>query len=113
MEYSGIKSEAVDRIHKMIEQNVIPQNCDIQAVKDNIRTQLPVLWDAITRHENRFSTHDISVCVLLRAGLTTSETAFVLCTSMQRITNIKAKINRTLFNAKGAKGLEERLAKLS
>ena len=113
MEYSGIKSEAVDRIYKMIEQNVIPQNCDIQAVKDNIRTQLPVLWDAITRHENRFSTHDISVCVLLRAGLTTSETAFVLCTSMQRITNIKAKINRTLFNAKGAKGLEEKLAKLS
>ena len=113
MEYSGIKSEAVDRIYKMIEQNVIPQNCDIQAVKDNIRTQFPVLWDAITRHENRFSTHDISVCVLLRAGLTTSETAFVLCTSMQRITNIKAKINRTLFNARGAKGLEERLAKLS
>lgn len=113
MEYCKIKSEAVDRIYRMIERESIPHNRDIQDVAESVQKLCPTLWDTITRYENHLSLQEINVCVLLRAGFTTSETAFILYTSIQRITNIKAKINKTLFNAKGAKGLEERLAKLS
>lgn len=113
MECCKIKSEAVDRIYRMIERETIPHNRDIQDVAESVQKLCPALWDTITRYENHLSLQDINVCVLLRAGFTTSEIAFILCTSMQRITNIKAKINSTLFNTKGAKGLEERLAKLS
>ena len=113
MECCKIKSEAVDRIYRMIERESIPHNRDIQDVAESVQKLCPTLWDTITRYENHLSLQEINVCVLLRAGFTTSETAFILYTSIQRITNIKAKINKTLFNAKGAKGLEERLAKLS
>lgn len=76
------------------------------------QTAFPAFHKLITDETKGLTTREIAVCTLIRFQFIPSEIAVVLNLTPQRITNIKASVNRKLFNAAGAKTLTSHLSQL-
>lgn len=61
---------------------------------------------------NRLNQDEILVCLLLRFNLSTKELSSVLSKSMSRISNIRASINKKLFNSDSASTLNDNLRRV-
>ena len=61
-------------------------------------------------HISQLTYQEIDVCLLIHEGFTPQEIAVLSGVSQQRITDLRANINRKLFGQHGARDLEKNLA---
>lgn len=72
----------------------------------------PAFHKFITDEAKHLSPREITVCTLIRFQFISSEIGVLSGLTPQQVTNIKAAVNRKLFNAVGAKTLMSRLSRL-
>ena len=73
-----------------------------------VRTELPDFHSRLSGF-CRPGTQEHLTCILVRLGFSSGEIAALLDTTTQRITNVKAQLNRKLFGAERASSFEENL----
>ena len=73
-----------------------------------VRTELPDFHSRLS-DLCRPGTQEHLTCILVRLGFSSGEIAALLDTTTQRITNVKAQLNRKLFGAERASSFEENL----
>lgn len=76
------------------------------------QTAFPAFHKFITDEAKHLSPREITVCTLIRFQFISSEIGVLSGLTPQQVTNIKAAVNRKLFNAAGAKTLMSRLSRL-
>ena len=76
------------------------------------QTAFPAFHKFITDEAKHLSPREITVCTLIRFQFISSEIGVLSGLTPQQVTNIKAAVNRKLFNAVGAKTLMSRLSRL-
>lgn len=72
----------------------------------------PNFYSSITNKKHMLSDSEILVCILIRLRFIPSEIVLLTTFSSQRVTNIKASINKKMFGKTGAKSLEAHLLAL-
>lgn len=85
----------------------VPTNNEWKELVDFICHCFPIFASQIS--EKKLAQQELKVCVLTRLEFTNSEMQILLNTSSQSITNMKAKVNRKLFNKNGASSLYKNL----
>lgn len=106
-------SNMVKHIRKQIAAGITPTNDEVRNLKLLVEESYPIFWSTVTHPQHNLTEQEIRACIFMRLFFIPSEIAFVMSMSLQRVTNIKSRINLKLFGEKGAKGLVEKLSRLS
>ena len=91
--------------------SIFPTDADWRELEKQTNECLPMFFSNIQK-ENYLSRQERLTCILTRLGFTTSETATLLQTSIQRISNVKASANWKLFDERKADTLRKNLLTL-
>ena len=82
------------------------------ALRQFMQESQPCFYNKVNDRRAVLTYQETDVCLLTREGFTPQEIAVLLGVSQQRITNLRASINRKLFQRQGSKGIGEALQKL-
>ena len=82
------------------------------ALRQFMQESQPCFYNKVNDRRAVLTYQETDVCLLTREGFTPQEIAVLLGVSQQRITNLRANINRKLFQRQGSKGIGEALQKL-
>ena len=80
------------------------------ALRQFMQESQPCFYNKVNDRRAVLTYQETDVCLLTREGFTPQEIAVLLGVSQQRITNLRANINRKLFGQHGARNLEKNLA---
>lgn len=105
--------KVLNDIRSRIAANVVPTNKELRELNKIVEQHYPIFWQFISCPQHNLTEQEKLACVLIRLYFIPSEIAFMMSISLQRVTNIKSKINQKLFNEKGAKDLALRLTALN
>ncbi len=86
---------------------------ELDAATRLVEDVLPGFFSKISSPEYKLTEHEVRVCVLIRLNFIPSEIAVLFNISQQRVTNIRSRINKKLFNAGGATQLDRSLKRLN
>ena len=82
------------------------------ALRQFMQESQPCFYNKISDRSAGLTYQELYVCMLVRLQFAPQEIAVLLGVSQQRITNLRASINRKLFQRQGSKGIGEALQKL-
>lgn len=105
--------KVLNDIRSRIADNVVPTNKELRELNKIVERHYPIFWQFISCPQHNLTEQEKLACVLIRLYFIPSEIAFMMSVSLQRVTNIKSKINQKLFNGKGAKDIAARLTALN
>lgn len=109
-----LSSGIVASLHKMARFNkksMLPTNADWRQLEKQTMECLPKFFSTIQKG-NYLSRQERLTCILTRLGFSTKESAALLQTSIQRISNVKASANWKLFDERKAATLRKNLLTL-
>ena len=87
---------------------------ELNELKDTAKRLLPHFSLALDQTEYKLYNHEKLLCILIKAGFHPSEIAILLSMSPQSISNLRARLNKKMFNAdKGAKDFNERIINIT
>lgn len=99
-------------LRECIKINKTPRSRELHETFSIAKSRYPEFWSRINDCELRLTDQELMVCVLIKFHFATSEIAFLMTCGMQRITNIKAKLNKQLFGICSARGFDISLHKM-
>ena len=85
-----------------------PDDKDWEELVLLIKKHLPQYYHALTS-QHLLTPQELRTCLLLRLGFSASDIVVLMDVTPQRVTNIKTKANRKLFDEKGAGSLDSNL----
>lgn len=80
------------------------------AFREYMEKSQPCFYIKVNDRRTGLTYQEIDVCLLIHEGFIPQEIAVLLDVSQQRITDLRANINRKLFGQHGARNLEKNLA---
>lgn len=112
IEHDLMNSPIVIRIQNLAKLGQKVSTTELLHLDEQISVVLPDFYAKLQQESYHLTAREKQVALLIRAGLSTHEISVVLNLSTQNVTNIRASINRKLFNMKSAKNLERNIASL-
>lgn len=112
-EWTMRKSEVAKILHKHASTGREAMEHELDAATRLVEDVLPGFFSKISSPEYKLTEHEVRVCVLIRLNFIPSEIAVLFNISQQRVTNIRSRINKKLFNAGGATQLDRSLKRLN
>ena len=105
-----LSSGIVASFHKIarLKKTKLLTEAEWRQLEKHTKECLPMFFSTIKK-ENYLSRQERLTCILTRLGFSTKETAALLQTSIQRISNAKARANWKLFDEKKASTLRKNL----
>lgn len=111
-EHGLMGSPVVVHFRDLVRSGQIASASELLNLDQQISADLPDFHDKLHQESYRLTNREKQVALLVRTGFSTFEISTILGVSAQNLTNIRASINRKLFDSKGAKSLEANLASL-
>ncbi len=104
--------EIVSSFHNLSSAGRLPVESQWTELKETVSKKLNSFYQAITSDTVGLNETEIRTAILIRLQFIVSECCILLDKKNQNMTNIRANINRKLFNSKGTKGLKTRIMEL-
>ena len=111
-ERSILECNIAKHLHTLSAQGKKATHNELDNLKSIAKNGFPRLYNIITDKQKALTNQEIIICILVRFQFIPSEIAVLTGHSSQRITNIRSKINKKLFNKEGAKTLAAHLIAL-
>ena len=87
---------------------------ELNELKETAKRLLPHFIQTLDQTDYKLQSHETHLCILIKAGFHPSEIASLLSMSPQNISNLRARLNKKMFNTdKGAKDFNERIINLT
>ncbi len=104
--------EIVSSFHNLSSAGRLPVESQWTELKETVSKKLNSFYQAITSDTVGLNETEIRTAILIRLQFIVSECCILLDKKNQNMTNIRANINRKLFNGKGATGLDNSIMSL-
>lgn len=105
-ERSIIDCEIAHHLHSLSARGKMATQSELDSLSNVARDAFPHFFDRISQEAIGLSAQEVLVCVFIRFRFIPSEIVILTGYSSQRVTNIKASVNKKLFGKTGAKTLE-------
>ena len=102
----------VNRLHQMAGKMETPSEKDWNDLENIVSKHHSPFYSYITDPDKALSILEKRVAILIRLGFIVSECCILLKSSSQSLSNARGRINRKLFNGKGATGLDNSIMSL-
>ncbi len=107
-------SDIIMRLKQKAENNEYANMTELNELRDSAIINLPVFIKTLNQTGYELQSHEIQLCILIKAGFRPSEIAVLMNLSPQNITNLRARLNKKMFHAdKGARDFDEKIINLS
>ncbi len=111
-EQSLLTSDIVQRMHRYAARATVPSGSEWNDLREIVKKQLPEFYAALYRNKAILTDKEWNVCILTRLHFIPTEIAALLGLSKQRVSNLRMRINRKLFQKEGAKTFNANIRKL-
>lgn len=98
-----INQEIVNRLHKNATKGKIMNGNEWIDLQKLVRKLMPDFYDFITRQEYNLTDKEEKICVLTRLHFIPTEICSLLDLKKQRVSNMRANLNKKMFNKIGTK----------
>ena len=96
----------VRRFHEKATRLEVPTEREWKDLEATVSYRLQPFYQFISSQENKLTILEMRLALLIRLNFIVSECCILLDKRSQSITNLRAKINKKLFNAKGTRNLD-------
>lgn len=104
-----LSCEVAEHLHALSAKGKQATQDEFEILKSISKSGFPSFFSKITEERAGLTDKEVIVCTLIRFRFIATEIAILTGLSPQRITNLKATINKKLFNTQGAKTLGRKL----
>ena len=110
---SMLNTEIVERFHQLAAHGQRPAEVEWSIFIKTFESRMPDFSECINNTEYRLSDREKIVCMLIRLSFIISEIIILLDINPQKMTNVRASINKKMFGFQSAKGVERNIKGLT
>jgi hypothetical protein len=112
IEQALLSHQTVRRMHELARHAQMPSELEWNDLYDVVSNHLSAFYNYINKPQFDLNHVEIRICILIRLYFIPSELAVLFNIKKQRVTNIRSRINKKLFNKDGTKGIDQRIRNL-
>ncbi len=113
IEQALLQHEIVQQLHRHAGRAIAMVDSEWEDLTKLVQRVMPAFYQGLSTYSHLLNEREMRLCILTRLKFTPSETAVLLGTTSQRISNMRSGINSKLFGDKSARNLEYHLSKLA
>jgi hypothetical protein len=112
IEQNLLSHQIVRKMHGLARHSIVPSDAEWKALESLVSELLSDFYCHINAPEYKLSAAELKTCILIRLSFIPSEISVLLDITKQRMTNIRASINKKLFQLDGTKQVDIRIREL-
>ncbi len=112
VEQGLMQHDIVKRFHKHAAKATVPSNSEWKDLLEISNKLAPDFHEKLSAYPDLLTPVEYNVCVLIRLRFIPSEISILVNLSKQRVSNIRAAINKKLFRKDGSKGIDAQIRRM-